>query len=172
MRLFVLGLVLCLLGSNEGSASEISQDAGPACSAAGQPANLGFILVDKDGNDHDLSKHAGKVILLDFWATWCAPCRIEIPGFIKLYDALESEGLSVIGISVNDSVEAIRRFASEFQMDYPVLVGDGRDDVKAAFGPMVGFPTTVIITREGLICHHHTGFTPAPVFEAEIRALL
>lgn len=154
------------------SAVGVSEETKPTCSVAGRSANLDFTLVDKDGNDHDLSKHAGKVILLDFWATWCAPCRIEIPGFVKLFDAFESEGLSVIGISVNDSLAAIRRFASEFQMDYPVLVGDGRDDVKAAFGPLVGFPTTLIITREGMICHHHTGYTPASVFEAEIRALL
>jgi len=162
-----LGVVLLF-----GSVTEASEETKTTCSVTGKPANLDFTLVDMNGVDHDLRQHAGKVILLDFWATWCAPCRIEIPGFIKLFDALESEGLSVVGISVNDSPDAIRRFANEFQMDYPVLIGDGRDDVKAAFGPMVGFPTTVIITRDGMICHHHTGFTPAPVFEAEIRALL
>ena len=116
--------------------------------------------------------HAGKVILLDFWATWCGPCRIEIPGFVRLFDDLESEGLSVIGISVDDSADAIQRFAAEFQMDYPVLIGDGRDDVKDAYGPLVGYPTTVLINRDGMICHHHSGFNPVSVFEAEIRALL
>ncbi len=166
-RFVTLGIALLFC-----SAAGDSKETKPACTVSGKPANLDFTLVDMDGVDHDLRQHAGKVILLDFWATWCAPCRIEIPGFIKLFDELASDGLSVVGISVNDSPEAIRRFASEFQMDYPVLIGDGRDDVKAAFGPMVGFPTTVIITRDGMICHHHTGFTPAPVFEAEIRALL
>ena len=91
---------------------------------------------------------------------------------MTLQKQYKDQGLTIIGISIDDPPDAISRFAAEFQMNYPVVVGDGRDDVKTAFGPLVGFPTTVIIDREGNVCHHHTGFTPLVRFDAEIQALL
>ena len=125
-----------------------------------------------DGAEVKLSDYLGIVILLDFWATWCAPCRIEIPGFIELFDKYEARGLSILGISVDDSVDALQLYAEEMEMDYPVLIGDGRDDVKDAFGPLYGFPTTFLINREGDICHQHTGYAPKEQFEQEILSLL
>jgi len=142
------------------------------CDAERQPANLDFTLKDMHGNDVLLSDHLGKVILLDFWATWCAPCRIEIPGFIEMFDEFEAQGFSVLGVSIDDPADALQLYAEDLAMDYPVLIGDGRDDVKDAFGPLIGFPTTFIIDRDGTICHKHTGFSPKEQFDEEIRALL
>ena len=110
--------------------------------------------------------------MLDFWATWCAPCRIEIPGFIELYDQYEKDGLEVLGISVDDPISTLLLYTEDMGMDYPVLIGDQRDDVKDAFGPLLGFPSTFLINREGMICHQHTGFTPKEKFEQEILELL
>jgi cytochrome c biogenesis protein CcmG/thiol:disulfide interchange protein DsbE len=143
-----------------------------ACTVTDKAANLDFVLLDMDGAEVKLSDYLGRVILLDFWATWCAPCRIEIPGFIELFDKYEARGLSILGISVDDSVDALQLYAEEMEMDYPVLIGDGRDDVKDAFGPLYGFPTTFLINREGDICHQHTGYAPKEQFEQEILSLL
>jgi thiol-disulfide isomerase/thioredoxin len=146
--------------------------AAQACDADAPPANLDFVVQDMHGNDVTLSDYKGQVILLDFWATWCAPCRIEIPGFIELYDQYGPDGFIVIGFDVDDPVPAIQSFAAELEMDYPVLVGADRDDVKDAYGPPVGFPTSFIIDREGKICASHTGFATKETFEAEILELL
>jgi len=143
-----------------------------ACTVTDKSANLDFVLLDMDGAEVRLSDYLGSVILLDFWATWCAPCRIEIPGFIELFDKYEAQGLSILGISVDDSVAALQLYAEEMEMDYPILIGDGRDDVKDAFGPLYGFPTTFLINREGNICHQHTGYAPKEQFEQEILLLL
>ena len=142
------------------------------CAADAKEANLAFVVEDINGEDVRLGDYKGQVILLDFWATWCAPCRIEIPGFIELYDKYAPRGFVVIGFDVDDPAPAIRSFAAELGMDYPVLVGADRDDVMEAYGPPVGFPTSFIIDREGKICFSHTGFAPQETFEREIQALL
>ena len=149
-----------------------SQDDTTSCSVVDKTANLDFTLLDMYGNAVNLNDYRGRVILLDFWATWCAPCRIEIPGFIELYDKYEDRGLTVLGISVDDPVASLLLYAEEMEMDYPVLIGDQRDDIKNSYGPLYGFPTTFLITREGNICHQHTGFAPKEQFEAEILKLL
>ena len=150
--------------------SELAQ--AEACEPEGRVANLNFTLKDMNGADVTLSDYEGKVVLLDFWATWCPPCKIEIPGFVELYDRYQSEGFVVLGVSVDDPIDKLAAFAEEFNMNYPVLVGDGRDDIKEAFGPLYGFPTTFVIGRDGKICAEHTGFVPKEQFETEIRALL
>ena len=166
-----IGFVLCLLACSLFSAAPLySQDG--ECSAPNKSANLDFTLMDMDGAEVKLSDYAGKVILLDFWATWCAPCRIEIPGFIELLDQYEDQGLAILGISVDDPVSSLQLYAEELEMDYPILIGDGRDDVKDSYGPLYGFPTTFLINREGDICHQHTGFAPKEQFETEILQLL
>ena len=142
------------------------------CSADAEFANLDFVLDDMNGDRVALSDYRGQVILLDFWATWCAPCRIEIPGFIELYDKYRDQGFVVLGISIDDPVDAMQAFAAELGMNYPVLVGDGRDDVKDAYGPLIGYPTAFIIDREGRICTTHIGFAPKEQFEQDILAVL
>jgi peroxiredoxin len=125
-----------------------------------------------NGGDLTLGDYRGKVLLLDFWATWCAPCKIEIPGFVELYDKYRDQGFEVVGISVDDPVDSLRDFAMQLNMNYPVLIGDGRDDVKDAFGPLIDFPTTFVIARDGTVCSEHVGFAPKQQFEDEIKSLL
>jgi len=160
----VLGAGLALLTSMSAFAE--------GCGADAKAANLDFVIEDMNGADVAMSDYAGKVILLDFWATWCGPCRIEIPGFIELYDEYGPQGFVVLGISVDDPAEAMQSFAAELEIDYPLLVGADRDDVKDAFGPPIGYPTSFLIDREGKVCASHTGFAPKETFEQEIRALL
>lgn len=143
-----------------------------ACMANAKPANLDFTMKDLDGRDVSLSSYKGKVILLNFWATWCGPCKAEIPGFVELQDQYGKDGLIVVGYSVDDEAPKARAFADEYKMNYPVLLGLGREDVQEAYGPIWGIPASFIISRDGRVCQKHLGIAPKAVFEKEIKALL
>ena len=145
---------------------------GGACMANAKPANLNFTMKDLDGKDVALSSFKGKVILLNFWATWCGPCKAEIPGFVELQNQYGKDGLVIVGYSVDDEAPKARAFANEYKMNYPVLLGLGREDVQEAYGPIWGIPASFIISREGKVCQKHLGIAPKAVFEKEIKALL
>lgn len=154
-----------------------------ACDKDAKAANMNFTLKDIHGAKVNLADFKGKVVLLDFWATWCGPCKIEIPGFIEFNTRYKSQGLVVVGVSVDDTIEQLRPFVNDFKgadgksykMNYPVLIA--RDDpqgdaLQEAFGPIWGLPTTYIISREGKICKKHMGLAGKDQFEREIKALL
>ena len=147
------------------------EQAGDACMANAKPAKLDFTIKDLDGKDVSLTSFKGKVILLNFWATWCGPCKAEIPGFVELQNAYRND-LVVVGYSVDDTAPQARAFANEYKMNYPILLGDGREDVQDAFGPIWGIPASFIISRDGKVCKKHLGIAPKAVFEKEIKALL
>ena len=155
-----------------GCAAERDTATVAGCAPDAKPANLNFTLKDLDGKDVALSASKGNVILLDFWATWCGPCKFEIPGFIELYTKYQGQGLQVLGFAVDDPIPALQDYAKQMKMNYPILVGQGREDVVDAFGPMPGLPTTFIIGRDGKVCTSHTGFTEKEKFEEQIKALL
>jgi cytochrome c biogenesis protein CcmG/thiol:disulfide interchange protein DsbE len=139
--------------------------------AAGKAAPLHFTLKDMNGVDVSLASFKGKVILLNFWATWCGPCKAEIPSLVELQQEY-GDKLVVLGLSVDDTVEKMRPYAVEYKINYPLLVGSGREDVQDAFGPMWGIPVSVIIDREGKIAKKHSGIGTKAQFEREIKALL
>lgn len=147
---------------------------GTVCDANAKPANLNFALPDVHGKSIHLSAYRGKVILLDFWATWCGPCKIEIPGFVDLQNRYRKEGLQVVGVSLDeaDTLGDLAPFAVKYKMNYPVLKGLHHDDVQDAYGPIFGLPTSILITRDGKICKKHIGLAGKDVFEKEIKALL
>ena len=142
------------------------------CNPDGRVADLSFTLKDLHGEDVSFSDFKGKVILLDFWATWCGPCKVEIPYFIDFHTRYQAQGLQVLGFDVDDEIPALTAYVESMGMNYPVLIGAGRDDVLEAYGPMPGLPTTVIIGRDGKVCTSHTGLTEKAVFEEAIKALL
>jgi len=142
------------------------------CDAKAKPANMDFTLKDMDGRDVRLSDYAGKVVLLNFWATWCGPCKYEIPLFVELQSKYASQGVTFLGFSVDDPVDKLVPFAKEYKINYPVLVGLGREEVQDAFGPIWGVPVTIMISRDGKICKRHMGIGTKEQFEAEIKALL
>jgi thiol-disulfide isomerase/thioredoxin len=143
-----------------------------ACPADAKPANLSFTLKNHQGQDVALSSFKGKVLLIDFWATWCGPCKVEIPHFIEFQEQYGKDGLQIVGISVDDTADKVAPYIAEMKMNYPVLLGLDRDDVLEAYGPLLGIPVTVVVSREGKICATHTGLTSRDVFEREIKALL
>ena len=143
-----------------------------ACPANAKPANLNFTLKDTNNRDVSLASYKGKVILLDFWATWCGPCKIEIPWFIEFQKKYGAQGLQVVGVSIDDTLDKLKPFVSEYKMNYTVLQGLDHDDMQDAFGPMFGVPVTVVISRTGKICMKHVGLSGKDVFEREIKSLL
>jgi thiol-disulfide isomerase/thioredoxin len=142
-----------------------------ACASNAKPANLNFTVKDLNGVDVKFSSFKGKVILLNFWATWCGPCKAEIPHLVELQKQYANY-LVVLGFSVDDPVEKLKPYASQYKINYPVLVGDGRDDVQDAFGPLWGIPVSVIINRDGKICRKHTGIAAKAQFERWIQAAM
>jgi peroxiredoxin len=144
----------------------------PACTANAAQANLDFALKDIAGRAVKLADYKGKVLLLDFWATWCGPCRVEIPGFVEMYDKYRSRGFEVVGIVVLDEFSKAAPFARQFKMNYTILNGNDREDVEDAYGPLFALPTTFIIGRDGRICQKHVGLTARDTFENAIKQLL
>ncbi len=158
-------------GSRGGAGAQASGGSG-ACPANAPEARLDFTLKDMNGADVRFADHKGKVVLLNFWATWCPPCKMEIPWFIEFQEQYGEKGFQVLGVSVDDPPERLPPFAREYGTNYPLLVGADRDDVQEAFGPIFGIPVTVIIGRDGRICKRHLGPVGKEQFESEIKALL
>ena len=169
-------LALAILTLNADPGLPFLHDDGPqtgaSCPANAKPANLNFTLKDINNKDVKLSSFKGKVILLDFWATWCGPCKIEIPWFIEFQNRYGKDGLQVVGVSTDDTLEKLKPYVANAKMNYVVLQGLDHDDVQDAFGPLFGIPVTVVISRDGKICAKHVGLSSKDAFEKEIKSLL
>jgi len=143
------------------------------CMANAKPAQWDFTLKDLEGRPVSLAsfRDPNKVVLLNFWATWCGPCKAEIPGFIELQEQYKDQ-LTIIGYSVDDTAELAKKYAEQYQMNYPIVLGEGKEEVQDAYGPIWGIPASFIISKDGLVCRKHMGIAPKAVFEKEIVALL
>ena len=130
-----------------------------------------WALKDVDGHPVSMAQFHGKVVILDFWATWCPPCRAEIPGFVELQQTYGDRGLVVIGVSMDQGGPAVvKSFMQKFGMNYPVVMGD--ETISEAFGGIEGLPTTFIIDRRGHLVDRHVGYTEKGDFERAIKPLL
>ncbi|KPK39253.1 MAG: hypothetical protein AMJ69_06165 [Gammaproteobacteria bacterium SG8_47] len=131
-----------------------TSDAEPTTPQAAKPPGrrAEFTLTDLDGNPRNISEWDGKVIVLNFWATWCPPCRREMPAFIQLFDNYHDQGLVVLGVAI-DAVEGVRDFVDPMGINYPVLVGEtDAIDAAKAYGNRLGvLPYTAIIDRSGQV---------------------
>ena len=129
-----------------------------------------FSLPQLNGHPLELSDYRGKVVLLDFWATWCDPCRDEIPRFEALQSKHGQEGLQIIGVSMDDTPDPVREFYEQFKMNYPVVLGNAQ--IGELYGGVLGLPIAFVIARDGHIHSKHVGTTNISVFEREIMTLL
>jgi len=130
-----------------------------------------FELLDVNGKKVRLSDFKGKVIILNFWATWCPPCRAEIPGFIELYKKYKDKGVEIIGISLDEGgVRDVFPFMKEFGINYQVLIGNYK--VTQDYGGIRGIPTTFVIDKKGNIRAKYVGYRPKEGFERDIIMLL
>ena len=128
------------------------------------------MLPQLDGQPLRLSSYRGKVVLLDFWATWCDPCREETPHFVELQQKYADRGLQIIGVSMDDSVEPVREFYQQFHIE--LSRGDGDAKTGEAYGGVLGLPITFLMDRDGRIVAKHMGSTKAETIDQEIAALL
>jgi len=141
-----------------------------ACMPDAKPAT-DFTLPSIDGTQVSLSSFKGKVVLLNFWATWCGPCKAEIPAFVELQTEYKKD-LVVLGLSVDDPADKAKAFAAQYKVNYPMVLGLGRDEIQDAYGPIYGIPASFLISRDGKVCKRHLGIAPKSQFEREIKALL
>jgi len=130
-----------------------------------------FTLNDMTGKPITLSQYKGKVILLDFWATWCGPCAQEIPHFVELSKKYQDKGLAIIGVSIDEGgAAAVKPFIEEHKVDYPIVLGNA--DLEKSYGGIQGIPTTFIINKSGKVVDSFVGYRDIDVFEKKIQSLL
>lgn len=156
----IIGLLLISCGGpdKESSSDEIAAEV--------KDSNIApdFTLLDLNGQAHTLSDYRGKVVIIDFWATFCRPCIYEIPHFIQFYNEYKDDGLVILGVGL-DGKQKLEVFAREKGMSYPVLIGDKATVEKYGIQPI---PTTFILDREGEIKDKIIGY--APGYENTIKA--
>jgi cytochrome c-type biogenesis protein len=127
-------------------------------------------FTDLEGKPINLSSLKGKVIALDFWATWCVPCREEVPIFNEMQRKYKDRGFEVMAVAVDSGDEAIKKFIKDYSIEYKVAVGSTEQGT--AFDPFPGLPKTIIIDRQGRIRAKHLGYTPKEEFDHEIEKLV
>ncbi|HEY3705444.1 MAG TPA: TlpA disulfide reductase family protein [Terracidiphilus sp.] len=129
-----------------------------------------FVRTDLNHKPVNISSYRGKVVLLTFWATWCAPCQIEMPHFVDWQTRYGPSGLQIIGVSMDDDSSPVLALTRKRHVNYPVLMGD--EQLGEAYGRILGLPVTFLIDRHGNIAAHFKGETKIPVIESAMQRLL
>jgi peroxiredoxin len=169
-------LLLLLAGCGGGAKTDSKTESQGTAAPPASNGEIGsqapsFELADLTGQKVSSSTFAGKVVILDFWATWCPPCRDEVPHFVQLQSKYRDQGLSIVGLSLDaGGVKDVAPFADEHDVNYTMLIG--ADDVAKAFGGINSIPTTFVLDRQGKIVKRFVGYTPPEVIEATIAPLL
>jgi thiol-disulfide isomerase/thioredoxin len=153
------------------SGQDAMSNALPPASAAG--GLMAARLPDIDGRPQPLEQWRGKVLVVNFWATWCAPCREEIPAFMKVQERWSAKGLQIVGIAI-DETDKVRPYVAELKINYPILVGglDGIELARQAGNRLGGLPFTVVFNREGATVHSQLGGVNQRKLEALLEPLL
>ncbi len=153
---------------NAGGGEKVATPAGSGSIGSQAPD---FALTDLSGKTVHLSDFKGKVVIVDFWATWCGPCRVEIPDFVKLQSKYKDKGLEIVGLSLDaDGEKAVKPFVDKHDINYTMLLAN--DETAKSYGGILGIPTTFVIDRQGRIVQKFVGVMPAKTFEDTIQPLL
>jgi cytochrome c biogenesis protein CcmG/thiol:disulfide interchange protein DsbE len=168
ISVFIFG---CGKSESEASDSSSKSEAIESEKLSSYPKAPEFKLQNLNGEEVKLSDYSGKLIFVNFWATWCPPCRAEIPGFIKMYDQYKDQGLVILGISTDrDGKEVVKKFVDKNKVNYPILLYNM--EVIRAYGGITGIPTTFIVNQMGEIVNKFVGFPGDEAFENEIKKWL
>jgi peroxiredoxin len=156
----------------ESEAPSLTSASAPSCKGAGAKKLETFTLKDMNGAQVRLADYKGKVVLLNFWATWCGPCKVEIPEFVQLYSQYKDRGFVILGVLANDtpSKDQLRAFMDEYKMAYPVMYSN--DEIESAFGSVWALPTSFLISRDGAVCAKQLGPASKEDVERSLKALL
>jgi thiol-disulfide isomerase/thioredoxin len=134
-----------------------------------KPAPL-FIRNDLDNHKVDLAVLRGRVVLLNFWATWCASCLIEMPRFVQWQTEHNAEGLQIIGISMDDDPALVQTLLRKQKVNYPIVMGD--EELGLQYGGVLGLPVTYLIDRQGIVRAHYKADADLKAMEADVLKLL
>jgi len=153
------------------SAKPVSKVTKPAVDTSSYKDAPAWNMPDLAGKALKSTDLEGKVVLVDFWATWCGPCKMAIPHLMELYAEYASEGLEVVGVSLDrQGASVVKPFVDKTKINYPVVIGNAK--VANDFGGVQGIPTAFIISQDGKIYRKYVGFKPRQIYENDIRTLL
>lgn len=156
----VIILVLVFLFTLGASAQSVKRQKAPR-----------FSLKNQDGKVIDLNKLKGKIVLVNFWATWCGPCRAEIPDFIEVYNKYKSKGFEIVGIALDEGGwSKVAPFIEKEKINYPIVLGS--QEIANAYGGIEGIPTTFIIDKNGYIAGRQVGMLTKEALEHALNSLL
>lgn len=182
--LWSLSLVVLLVACGGEESSNTDRSSSSSASASGPlPGKVqdvdpepvpGLTLETMDGSSIDLADQEGRVLLVNFWATWCAPCREEIPDLNDLHADLEDDGLRIIGVALDrEGREKVEPFAEKLSIQYPIVI-DNEGTAESEFGPIPGLPTTILVGPDGQITKRVIGILPVdemkPILEEMLNA--
>jgi len=143
----------------------------PAGAASATRPAPDFTLPSAAGQNLRLQEQRGRVVMLNFWATWCGPCQVEIPWFVEFNKTYKARGLAIVGVSMDeDGWKSVKPYLATKKIDYPIVLGT--EDVAKSYGGVDSLPSTFIIDRDGKIAFSHTGLVGKDTYETEIRSLL
>ena len=133
----------------------IAAEKEPLHPVKGTPIAAEFDLMDVDGQRHTLAMYRGKIVILNFWATWCPPCRFELPAMDKVWDRVKDKGVVILGINVGEDADTIFTFTADYPVTFPLLL-DSDSGVTKQY-PVIGLPTTFVINPQGKIIYRAIG---------------
>lgn len=168
----VIVAILLINKLNEPEPSALVQQSQGQAGESGGSGAPAFTLPSIDGGSKSLADYRGKVVMLNFWATWCGPCKREIPDFIEMQEAFKDEGFEIVGVSLDKPGEEanVAQFVEQSGINYDVLYGNGQ--IAQAYGGVRSIPTTFLLDREGNIVSSKVGLQPKSAWESQIKALL
>ncbi|HOW28856.1 MAG TPA: redoxin domain-containing protein [Elusimicrobiota bacterium] len=169
---FLLVLAQLALGCREGASKTISPEPTAQGADPNAPAAPDFTLQTLDGKTASLSDFRGRPVFLDFWATWCPPCRLSIPLVKKIHQDYSDKGLQVLGVSLDEDTETVAPFARNYSINYMVLLG-GNSPIQSVY-QVRGVPTFFLLNSKGQVVRRWEGFDPRlePHWRMEIENLL
>ena len=136
-----------------------------------EQATLDYTVEDMSGAKVNLASFRGKPLLINLWATWCGPCRLEMPQLEARSVKFKDRGLAIVGLSVDDEPEEIRKVAQEFKITYPMLVGLGQGDLIRGLGYQDALPLSILIRADGTVAGRVTGLMTTGDWERKLQAL-